>query len=291
MTPKKFNPLTDLPSSSDQKPTPDEVPEKDMELNIDPGTYEEIPPTMDTPATASVTITPEPRPETMLENRLILEAEQKKAEEERKAREEKQKKDRERTLIENIIVGIIVGLLFVIAIVALRFLPTFLGSISSLFANRNNTVATSTVATSTTETRTAYVVPVQTTKPAATSTSYITYNSTTTPTNTSTGRADLSVKIVSVNTFAGRTSVRFNVQNIGGTTSGAWTFSVTLPSTADPIYYSIIQAPITPLSGVIYTLGFDTMPLIRQNNQISIRIFPPITDANRNNNSASYLIY
>jgi|GEM_PF-4952961 len=62
--------------------------------------------------------------------------------------------------------------------------------------------------------------------------------------------------VISATPYGNRTIVRFNIQNVGGTTSGAWSFSVALPSSVTPVYYSQIQNALTPQSGVIYTLQF-----------------------------------
>lgn len=62
--------------------------------------------------------------------------------------------------------------------------------------------------------------------------------------------------IISTNIIGNRTIVKFNVQNVGETTSGVWSFAATLPSSATPKYYSVAQRALTPKSGVVYTLGF-----------------------------------
>jgi hypothetical protein len=77
--------------------------------------------------------------------------------------------------------------------------------------------------------------------------------------------------ILSTNIVYGRTIVRFNIQNVGGTTSGSWSFAATLPSNITPVYYSVVQAPLAPQSGVIYTLGFTANQY--SNFPIQINIF------------------
>jgi hypothetical protein len=68
--------------------------------------------------------------------------------------------------------------------------------------------------------------------------------------------AKLVATILSTNAIDNQVIVKFNIQNIGGTTSGKWSFVATLPSNITPKYYSVTQAPLTPQSGVIYTLNF-----------------------------------
>jgi hypothetical protein len=92
------------------------------------------------------------------------------------------------------------------------------------------------------------------------------------PTATSTTKtpAKLAVNILSTNIINNRTTVVFNVQNIGGTTSGIWSFSATLPSNATPKYYSVVQNALTPQSGVIYTLEFTADQYTNTPIQITI---------------------
>lgn len=100
----------------------------------------------------------------------------------------------------------------------------------------------------------------QTSLPAATSTPPLSnaVSTSTYPTATYQPKtpARLLVGILSTNTFGNRTFVRFNVQNVGGTPSGTWSFSANLPSSETPTYYSNIQNSIAPQNGIIYTLGF-----------------------------------
>jgi hypothetical protein len=68
--------------------------------------------------------------------------------------------------------------------------------------------------------------------------------------------AKLIAMVMSTEIVGNRTYVKFNVQNVGGTTSGKWSFTAKLPSSATPVYYSQIQNPLSPFSGIFFTMGF-----------------------------------
>lgn len=71
------------------------------------------------------------------------------------------------------------------------------------------------------------------------------------------GPADLAVSIVSgqINAY-GDGTVTFNIANVGGSTSGSYTFSAQLP-TAEPYpYVSPLQTPLAPGAHVVSTLNF-----------------------------------
>jgi len=69
--------------------------------------------------------------------------------------------------------------------------------------------------------------------------------------------ADLSVRIVSKSVDQyGNGTVTFNVANIGGTTSGAYSFSAQMPTQNGAPYSSSLQAPLTPGSYIADTLHF-----------------------------------
>lgn len=69
--------------------------------------------------------------------------------------------------------------------------------------------------------------------------------------------AKIIANLISTDIVGNQALVKFNVQNIGGTTSGSWSFAVNLPSNITPKYYSQTQSPLTPGSGVINTLAFS----------------------------------
>ena len=94
--------------------------------------------------------------------------------------------------------------------------------------------------------------------------------------------ADLYVHIVSeyVDQY-GNGTVTFNVQNIGGTTSGTYYFSAVMPTSTMTPYTSVLQAPLTPGSYISDTLHFS--PAVSGNFQVSLGAH----DANQSNNYAS----
>jgi cytoskeletal protein RodZ len=142
------------------------------------------------------------------------------------------------SLIVLVVLGILLTLNFVPRIANSNIISSLGNSFSSIFISKevHNSTTTSTATTETTPT-------------ASTSTHQATASQPATP-------ANLTVSILSTNIVGSQTMVRFNVQNIGGSTSGPWSFSATLPSRETPKYYSEAQAPLTPQSGVIFTLGF-----------------------------------
>ncbi len=76
------------------------------------------------------------------------------------------------------------------------------------------------------------------------------------------GPADLAVRIVSSGVNAdGSGFVTFDIGNIGGSTSGAYSFFAQLPTATPAPYTSAIQTPLSPGSHVINTLSFtDVAP-------------------------------
>ena len=141
-------------------------------------------------------------------------------------------------LIVLVVLGILLTLNFVPRIANSNIISSLGNSFSSIFISKevHNATTTSTATTATNAT-------------TATTAHQATASQPATP-------ANLTVSILSTNIVGNQTMVRFNVQNIGGSTSGPWSFSATLPSNETPKYYSEAQAPLTPQSGVIFTLGF-----------------------------------
>jgi hypothetical protein len=153
-------------------------------------------------------------------------------------------------IVRTIILICLIVLVFIGIFLTLSFVPKMASNISnfskSLFVSQK-TAGPSTTSTST-QTSTIPLVATSTTQTIATI-------STTTPQQKT--PAKLVATILSTNAIGNQVIVKFNIQNIGGTTSGKWSFVATLPSNATPKYYSVTQAPLTPQSGVIYTLGFN----------------------------------
>jgi hypothetical protein len=112
-------------------------------------------------------------------------------------------------------------------------------------------------------------------KPAPVTNNYITYTTGAAPQATNvvkTGKSDLKISLLGVGTVDKTTGVfmqsstisandsvgiRFQVENIGDTASGQWTFSAVLPSNTMPSYTSNTQASLNPGDRIQYTLGFD----------------------------------
>lgn len=111
-----------------------------------------------------------------------------------------------------------------------------------------------------------------------------------------TGPADLSVRIVAVGVidpysgaFIARnpyapseiSAVQFDVQNIGGTASGAYTFDANIPTSQPYVYSSQLQPSLAPQAHVINTLRFT--PAVDGTFSVTVRSY----DANQSNNTAS----
>jgi hypothetical protein len=161
-----------------------------------------------------------------------------------------------------ILVGLIILVIFGIFL-TLNLVPKLAGSVSgfskaftSIFVS-NKTATPATTSTSTQAVATVQPVATSTVQTVAT----IPMANQSTATQPTAAPAKTPAKLVSnilaTNAVGNRVTVVFNIQNNGGTTSGPWSFSATLPSSQTPTYYSVTQAPLTPQSGVIYTLGFN----------------------------------
>lgn len=173
----------------------------------------------------------------------------------------------------------LIAIIFVGFVLTIRFIPKIVSAVGSLFTQKNTTTQNVPVTVTTTG------MPYATTSEITNIPLYTTPIKTSTSTNNVSPNkyADLKVEVLSINTIAGGVSVKFNVQNIGNTTSGTWTFRADLPEARNPVYYSQIQSPITPQSGVVYTLQFTVTP--SQYNQVVIKLFPSGTEVNKNNNT------
>lgn len=149
---------------------------------------------------------------------------------------------------------VIFGIFLTLTIVPKIFknVTNFSQSFGSLFMS--NKVATT---TNVTPAVTATIPIVSTPTPSPTAPTY--NQPTPTPTNNApvnSAPAKIVSNLISTQAIGNRIIARFNVQNIGGTTSGTWSFTATLPSSITPTYHSVAQNPLAPKSGVIYTLTF-----------------------------------
>ena len=163
------------------------------------------------------------------------------------------------TILISLIVLVFAGILLTLQLVPkiMSGIPDFNQSFTYLFTDKHSTSSTSTKNTiptyvplvaSSTPIVTTYVPPVVTQEPTVSEPIL---------TNPKTP-AKIVANIISNNTYGNQTVVRFNTQNIGGSTSGVWSFSASLPSTVNPHYYSVAQSPLTSKSGIINTLTFTT---------------------------------
>ncbi len=253
MTDQKFNPIADanLPPLPGQDVTYDAVKENTQ--------------------TAPTDATSEPIASTpKIQKEIIFQTEEPKVVE----NNDQRKAFLQKVAIFFILLVIIIGIILIV-----QTLPKLINSTQSIISKNSTTTSATTQNTSA---KTASTTLSQTAIPQVTTTTKTQYPSTNL-------KSDLAVKIFAVNNVGGRVDVHFNVENIGGSTSGPWTFSATLPSTVTPIYYSEVQTALSSKSGVVYTLGFSPTP--GQNNLISIKIFPPKSETNDSNNVAMYLLY
>ena len=169
-------------------------------------------------------------------------------------------------VLVSLIVLVLAGILLTIAVVPkiMSGVSNFNRSISAFLTPQNKTTST----TVTSNKVPAYIPLV--------ATSTISSNKPVVTTSTSTEKiaktpASLVSSIVSTNSVYGRTTIKFNIQNVGDSTSGRWSFSVKLPSSVTPVYYSAEQSALAPQSGVIYTLGFT--PDQYNNSAVQITIY------------------
>lgn len=152
------------------------------------------------------------------------------------------------TILISLIVLVLAGILLTLQLVpkVMSSLPNVSQSFAYLFNSKKSTTATSTQYVA--------LVPMKET-PAAKTPAPIVKSPTPAVVKTE-SPAKLVANIVSTTAVGNRVQVVFDIQNVGGKTSGAWSFSATLPSQINPKYYSVLQSPLLPQSGVINTLTF-----------------------------------
>ena len=97
--------------------------------------------------------------------------------------------------------------------------------------------------------------------------------------------ADLSVRIVSVTSDGyGNGAAVFDIANVGGSSSGAYHFSASLPTRSGYAYTSPAQSPLAPGSHIVSTLRFSQAV----SGVFTVSITTP--DANQSNNYASQFL-
>ncbi len=80
-------------------------------------------------------------------------------------------------------------------------------------------------------------------------------------------------------------AIRFDVQNTGTKTSGAWSFKTIFPN--GEVYTSPVQAGLTPQAHVVFTLGFYLDSVVGTETTFVTTVYPQGIDATASNNTAS----
>lgn len=96
--------------------------------------------------------------------------------------------------------------------------------------------------------------------------------------------ADLSVRVISASTGV----VVFDIKNVGGRTSGSYTFTVELPTNEAYVYQSVTQTALKPGSHVTNTLRYDN--IAPQGGTATVYVHPNGADSRTSNNSATISI-
>lgn len=85
-----------------------------------------------------------------------------------------------------------------------------------------------------------------------------------------------------------RPAVKFTIKNIGGSPSGSWRWSASIPTQTAYIYQSQPQQPLAPGDSIDYTLGFDQSNKgADQTISITANFDHAVAESDANNNSAS----
>ncbi len=98
--------------------------------------------------------------------------------------------------------------------------------------------------------------------------------------------ADISVRVLSINVDSyGMGVVEFDIANIGGSTTGTYTFEVFLPTQSGYTYSSPTQSPLGPEDHIVNTLRFSQAT----GGTVTIVVDPSnvVHESNENNNYAS----
>jgi hypothetical protein len=103
-----------------------------------------------------------------------------------------------------------------------------------------------------------------------------------------TGPADLAVSNISGNVdTSGNATVSFTIKNVGGSPTGTYYFSASLP-TQSASYVSPMQSSLDPGDSMVNTLSFG--PVNQGGGAFSVTVIPGGADANAANNSASTVL-
>ena len=100
------------------------------------------------------------------------------------------------------------------------------------------------------------------------------------------GNPDLAISLIS----ATADTIRFSVQNRGGSASGAWNFSTNINNGNGQAYSSPVEPSIGSGSGIIFTLSYGAANLGGA-NAVIIQINPESVDANSANNMLTVPLY
>ncbi len=205
-------------------------------------------------------------------------------------------------VIAAIIILIIAGSYGVIRLAPSLFssLASISVSVSSIFKPKATPIA-SPFATATP------VVIESTPEPTITPTITTSYTNSATPTPTNTYRtntkADLVLHILSTgvidrntNIFVPKTTmnaneraaIRFEVINVGGRSSGTWTFSMLMPITAGKdVYSSPVERSLNSGEKMEFTIGFDNIRGGRQSATVSVDEGGLVSESRKDNNAGT----
>lgn len=85
-----------------------------------------------------------------------------------------------------------------------------------------------------------------------------------------------------------RPAIVFTIKNVGGTPTGVWRFSASIPTQTAFIYQSAPQASLNPGDAIEYTLGFDQANRgADQTISITANFDEAVPESNMDNNSAA----
>ncbi len=171
-------------------------------------------------------------------------------------------------------------------------------------ASGKTTVSASTTPITVATTTPAYTPPTTTTKPTTTTTKPTTTYVPSGRTTNLYGAGDLAVQILSAPAQAqagSRVSLQFVVTNIGtNVVPAGWMFTAILPYNPVYVYPSAQQQTLYPGDKIVYTLGYDVVPMLGNSYyggqaQATIEVDPAnyVYEASEYNNTAtaSYQVY
>ena len=210
------------------------------------------------------------------------------------------------------------------AVYSTRFVPDVVGRIGSaavylgsvftpgeatLSVVSTPTASTSTPSSTASSTSTAATTPVLTpTKPIAATAGEQTSGAyqigVATTTSVQNGLPDFIVKINTIGYLAttsaesfiasttvpvgSRPAVTFTIKNVGGSPTGSWRFSASIPTQTAYIFQSQPQQSLNPGDSIDYTLGFDqAIPGVDKMISITANFDHAVMESNFNNNDAS----